>query len=81
MFRLRCHLRCQSVPFVSDEKGQGSGEIRLIEVGTGQIKAMVGTRNAKGEKLFNVMIKYVAPVFVVLILVFYVLNTIGIVSL
>ncbi|MDO5116909.1 MAG: sodium-dependent transporter [Eggerthellaceae bacterium] len=35
----------------------------------------------KGEKLFNVMIKYVAPIFVILILVFYVLNTIGIVSL
>ncbi len=35
----------------------------------------------KAEKLFTVMIKYIAPVFVVLILVFYVLDTIGIVKL
>ncbi len=34
-----------------------------------------------GQKLFTVMIKYIAPVFVVLILVFYVLDTIGIVKL
>lgn len=33
------------------------------------------------EKLFTVMIKFIAPVFVVLILVFYILNTIGVVSL
>jgi NSS family neurotransmitter:Na+ symporter len=33
------------------------------------------------EKLFTVMIKFIAPVFVVLILVFYVLNTIGIITL
>ena len=35
----------------------------------------------KGEKLFNVMIKYVAPIFVVAILVAYVLMTVGIISL
>lgn len=34
-----------------------------------------------GEKLFTVMIKYIAPIFVVMILVAYVLNTIGVISL
>ncbi len=34
-----------------------------------------------GEKLFVVMIKYIAPVFVVVILVAYVMNTAGIISL
>ena len=35
----------------------------------------------KGEKLFTVMIKYVAPVFVVAILIAYVMNTIGMIQL
>jgi NSS family neurotransmitter:Na+ symporter len=35
----------------------------------------------KGEKLFVVMIKYIAPVFVVVILVAYVMNTVGLISL
>jgi NSS family neurotransmitter:Na+ symporter len=35
----------------------------------------------KGKKLFVVMTKYIAPVFVVTILVSYVLNTMGIISL
>jgi NSS family neurotransmitter:Na+ symporter len=34
-----------------------------------------------GEKLFVVMIKYIAPVFVVVILVAYIMNTIGIIAL
>ncbi len=34
-----------------------------------------------GEKLFIVMIKYIAPVFVVVILVAYIMNTAGIISL
>ncbi len=34
-----------------------------------------------GEKLFVVMIKYIAPVFVVVILVAYVMNTMGMISL
>jgi NSS family neurotransmitter:Na+ symporter len=34
-----------------------------------------------GEKLFVVMIKYIAPVFVLVILVAYVMNTVGIISL
>lgn len=34
-----------------------------------------------GEKLFVVMIKYIAPVFVVVILVAYIMNTAGIISL
>ena len=34
-----------------------------------------------GEKLFVVMIKYIAPVFVVVILVAYVMNTAGMISL
>ncbi len=34
-----------------------------------------------GEKLFVVMIKYIAPVFVVVILVAYVMNTAGIIAL
>lgn len=35
----------------------------------------------KGEKLFVVMIKYIAPIFVVAILIAYVMNTIGMISL
>ena len=31
----------------------------------------------KGEKLFTVMIKYIAPVFVLIIMVFYILDTVG----
>lgn len=35
----------------------------------------------KGEKLFNVMIKFIAPVFVVAILIAYILMTVGVISL
>lgn len=35
----------------------------------------------KGEKLFVVMVKYIAPVFIVVILVGFVLNTMGVISL
>lgn len=35
----------------------------------------------KGAKLFSVMIRYIAPICLVLIFVFYILNTMGIVSL
>ncbi|MDO4502319.1 MAG: sodium-dependent transporter [Coriobacteriia bacterium] len=35
----------------------------------------------KSEKLFTVMIKYIAPIFVILILIFYVMDTIGMIHL
>ena len=35
----------------------------------------------KGAKLFSVMLRYIAPICLVLIFVFYILNTMGIVSL
>jgi len=34
-------------------EGKVEGAMVIVEVGTGQIKAMVGTRKADGEKLFN----------------------------
>jgi len=40
-------------PSAINDKGKVEGAMVIVEVGTGEIKAMAGTRRVKGEKLFN----------------------------
>ena len=40
-------------PSAVNDKGKVEGAMVIVEVGTGEIKAMAGTRKVKGEKLFN----------------------------
>ena len=43
----------ENFPSTVTGKGKVEAAMVIVEVGTGQIKAMVGTRKANGEKLFN----------------------------
>ena len=40
-------------PSAMSDKGKVEGAMVIVKVGTGEIKAMAGTRRVKGEKLFN----------------------------
>ena len=43
----------ENFPSAVSDKGKVEGAMVIVEVGTGQIKAMAGTRKVKGDKLFN----------------------------
>ena len=43
----------ENFPSAVSDKGKVESAMVIVEVGTGKIKAMAGTRKSKGEKLFN----------------------------